>query len=122
MKNKKDYLPKRNLSLERVCCIYALCCPFSGAIKYIGKTINLESRLRNHTSKSVLTIRTNEKLCTWWETLIQIGYMPNVIILRKCESEDELKCYEKKFIRKYESTGKLLNLDLMYYQIHEKIL
>lgn len=63
--------------------IYALCCPVSGEIRYVGKTINLRTRLRAHLKAK------NEKTHKqyWVNSVAAKGLVPIFEILEEIPSE-----------------------------------
>jgi len=89
--------------------IYALQCPFTKNIHYIGKTEIGLTRPFSHLSKSH-----NQKINEWVEDLRFINNKPNIIILENVREEDNIFNRERYWINKYLNEGAiLLNIDLV---------
>jgi len=101
--------------------VYALICPVSNVVKYVGSTSNPEGRFlaHIHVSKSKKPFKTNRKLYTWIKELSSKNLIPKMKIL-KDESVDENLKDEMYFIKKY-SSKELLNVQsIRHYEIDVK--
>lgn len=83
--------------------IYALCCPFTNEIHYIGKTTQGMIRPLQHLSESH-SIKVRE----WVDGLKEINYSPIIKILEQVSSEEDLDLKEKNWIQYYLSKKALL--------------
>lgn len=83
--------------------IYGLVDPNSNEVRYVGKAIDLYTRIRNHYKPSRLIAKTHKN--NWLKTLFIDGLKPLVIILEICESEKELNECEIKWIKYYRELG-----------------
>jgi hypothetical protein len=84
--------------------IYALCCPSSGAVRYIGKANNSQKRLGTHLRDSN---RRNTPLYAWIRGLAANGRRP---VLRVLCSTPDWQEEERRLIAAHKSSGKLLNV------------
>jgi predicted GIY-YIG superfamily endonuclease len=80
--------------------IYALCCPITEEVKYIGKSNNPKQRLSKH--KSVKDNNIDKKL--WIDHLLKNNLSPKLKILEEVSIE-EWKEKEKFYIKKYKDLG-----------------
>jgi hypothetical protein len=86
------------------CLIYALVCPFSKDIKYIGKTkLKLKRRLSMHIRQNSMC-----KKSIWIKNLISQNTLPKIIEIEKCNNSN-WKQREKYYISIYDN---LLNENL----------
>ena len=85
-------LPNKNV-------IYALCDPISNEIRYIGKAIDLYTRIRNHYKESRLKCITHKN--NWIKSLLNKELRVNVIILEELTDEILLNEAEIKWIKYY---------------------
>ena len=84
--------------------IYALKCPVSGEIRYVGKSNDPETRYKKHCSPS-----TNERKRKWIMWLRSQGRRPELIVLEEVPRA-ECKDAENAWIQFFLGTGcKLLN-------------
>ncbi len=81
--------------------IYALCCPITGGVRYIGKTNDPKYRLRKHTEG---INRTKTKKNSWFKSLQKKGVSPTLEILDTISS-DEWIFWEQHYISLYRSWG-----------------
>ena len=88
--------------------IYALCCPFTDNIHYIGKTTVGMSRPLQHAAKSH-----SVKVKEWVESIKEIGHGPVVRILETVASEDDLDARERYWIQYQLNKGELLLNDCL---------
>lgn len=73
--------------------IYGLFCPFTDNLHYVGKSSSYMTRPQEHLTKSH-----SEKINEWVAHLKTFGYAPIIKILADCDSEDELRSLESKYI------------------------
>lgn len=88
--------------------IYALLCPFSKDIKYIGKTVSPKNRIATHMYQS----KKGRKgyVYNWIRSLTNKNQVPIMNILTVCDKNNWEEC-EKKFIKQYKNLGcKLTNI------------
>ena len=64
--------------------VYALCCPASGEIRYVGKTAQLARRVRAHIVNAKIQATTHRAK---WLNSLQTA--PAVRVLEECESEEQ---------------------------------
>lgn len=89
--------------------IYALRCPASGEIRYIGKTNNLLSRMRDHMSSARAGERTWR--ARWVRGLIARGLRPSMEIVRKISEGQDWRAAEIEEIARHKGMGcRLTNL------------
>jgi DNA-binding XRE family transcriptional regulator len=88
--------------------IYALCCPFTDNIHYIGKTTVGMSRPLQHATKSH-----SVKVIEWVESIREIGHKPEVRILETVTLEDDLDARERYWIQLRLNKGDLLLNDIL---------
>ncbi len=89
--------------------IYALCCPITDAVRYIGKTINTETRLRSHMSEKKNSYKRN-----WITSLCKKGLKPIFRELETIIDSNDLDWQERErwWISKMKEDGhKLTNLE-----------
>ena len=88
--------------------IYALCCPLSGEIRYIGKSNNPKGRFTKHKSKNSKDNNLDKK--EWIKNLLSNNLLPVLKILEEVSIE-EWKNKEKFYIKEYKNNGcNLLNI------------
>ena len=97
--------------------IYALCCPFTNEIHYIGKSTNGLISPFSHLSKSH-----SEKIKEWVSSLKLLGNKPSVKILERVSELDDLDLRERFYLQKYlNEDSLLLNSNLVTpYLVSEK--
>lgn len=83
--------------------IYALCCPFTKNVHYIGKTIKGMTRPFSHLSNSH-----SEKIREWVEDLKLVNNKPIVNILEYVDEQIDINNRELFYIQKYINEGALL--------------
>lgn len=96
----------RNYDLEGISCIYALCCPITKEVKYVGSTINLRRRLDCH--RNTTSADKNPFLRTWFDELKEKRLEPFPLILKRCH-EIYFYEYEKFYIKLFMDSDELLN-------------
>lgn len=94
-------------SKNREWVIYALVDPRNSQVRYVGFTVDLKQRLRDHCKKSELD--RNYYKCRWIKALKELGFSPVMIVLEKGIG-DSWQRAEKKWIKHYRDLGaKLTN-------------
>lgn len=89
--------------------IYALTCPISGNIHYIGKSNIGLTRPFSHLKESH-----SEKINEWVNDLHLINYKPNILILEHVEEDISIDSRERYWINHYLNKGSyLLNSNLV---------
>ena len=83
--------------------IYSLCCPFTNAVHYIGKSTQGMIRPMQHLSKSH-----SVKVVEWVEDLKKINHAPTVKILEYVAFDEDLDARERYWIQKEINKGALL--------------
>jgi hypothetical protein len=87
--------------------IYALRCPTSGAIRYIGKTKNGRGRLRAHINDA--RKRTyKHHASNWILSLLRTGLEPVFEVLKELEPSDDWIYWERRFIAEARARGEKL--------------
>lgn len=61
--------------------IYGFVCPFSGEIRYVGKTVDLPQRMRMHYGAAEMA--TDTKKVRWLKKVLSHGFFPEVKILEE---------------------------------------
>ena len=82
--------------------IYALIDPRDGAIRYVGWTIDLKRRLRDHTKPSAITKRNYR--ANWIRSLREISMMPTMLMLQE-GSGDGWQQAERRWISELRARG-----------------
>lgn len=85
--------------------IYALVDPDTQEVRYIGKSVNPESRYRDHCNTG--HEYRNPRKVAWVKTLKSQGKKPAITILEEC-TEDTWEATEQKWVSHYQSS--LLNV------------
>src|SRR5580658_5838025 len=75
--------------------IYALCEPYTKAVRYVGKTCDMSRRLEQHYQR-----QSNVRLYRWLQILKDAGLTPEGIFLESTDADRWRQC-EKKWILKY---------------------
>ena len=89
--------------------IYGLSDPNNELIRYIGKTINMNKRYRQHICESLAGKRKSKKN-SWLNSLLIKGVNPKVHII-DVVSDDNGNYYERSYIKLFKSAGcNLLNM------------
>jgi len=88
--------------------IYALKCPITDEIHYIGKTIQGMTKPLQHLSKSH-----SDKVKAWVGELKELAHAPKIQILENLSSVDDLDSRERYWIRKSVENGDLLLNDCL---------
>ena len=82
--------------------IYSLSCPETKIVKYIGKTNNIEKRLRSHISNNSLSASTKKN--NWIISLLRKNMIPIIEIVDEVE-ESKIDFLEKFYISLFRSWG-----------------
>ena len=69
--------------------LYSLDCPITGKIQYIGKTINLEQRYKQH-----LREKKYNKKCQWIRSLKSKGLKPTITKIESFDLEQNYDFWE----------------------------
>lgn len=95
--------------MNKIGVIYALVCPFTSNIRYIGQTVgDPRARLRKHISESINKNRTHKE--SWILSLNKKGTKPIIEVIDEVCFED-IDFWEKHYISLYKSWGfDILNL------------
>lgn len=89
-------------------CVYALCDPFSGKVRYVGKTDRPKRRHAAHMSSAKRGVK--RYVYDWIRSLLSRGGEPGMHILEWCVSDEEASWAEKWFIEKFRKIYALTNL------------
>lgn len=97
--------------------IYALACPFTGEVHYVGKSTHGLLRPMSH-----LTESHSKEIREWVRDIGVIGYKPRIVILENNIPIDALSAREKYYIALYDSAGaSLLNIAEMNYATIKRV-
>ena len=88
--------------------VYAIMCPISNDIVYIGKTKNLQLRAVSHCALNRSFVP-NEKIYNWVESLHKINQKPVFKEIATCSSNEEALFVEKFYINVYKERYNLFN-------------
>lgn len=80
--------------------IYSLDCPTTGKIQYIGKTIDLDRRYKQH-----LRDKRYNKKCQWIRGLKSNGVKPLMTVLESFDSNENYNFWEDWYIQYYKYIG-----------------
>jgi hypothetical protein len=83
--------------------IYALSDPVTGRVMYVGQSIDIEFRFRQHCKQTGFA--GNLKKSEWVAGLFRQGLKPKSEVLEECASTTELDLAEKKWIRHFKARG-----------------
>lgn len=83
--------------------IYGLSDPITDEIRYVGKAVDLYTRIRNHYKPSRLKAKTHKN--NWLNSMLNNNQFANVIIVEECENGDQLNECEIKWIKYYRELG-----------------
>lgn len=64
--------------------IYALHCPYTDTVRYIGKTEDIDRRYREHVNKSYVRITYKN---SWIRSVLKAGYAPRISVLEICDQD-----------------------------------
>ena len=88
--------------------IYTISEPATNEVVYVGKTTNLELRIKTHLQASH-----NSKLASWIKELSANGIIPKFTVVDNCEDDDSV-FFEKKWIKFYKALGfKFFNANMI---------
>lgn len=89
--------------------IYALLCPITKDVHYIGKSTSGIARPKQHMIESH-----SKKISDWVDDLKSIGHKPDIKILEKISETQDIDLRERYWIQKYLTEGAvLLNSNLL---------
>ena len=101
MRNHKHLEPIKSLPNNNV--IYILLEPETNEIRYVGKAVDLYSRIRNHYKPSKLISKTHKN--NWVNKLLNEGKYFDVLVVEEVENENHLNEAEIKWIKYYKDLG-----------------
>lgn len=84
--------------------IYALCCPESGDIRYVGKCKNPDQRLYTHIM-GAKSGRTKHHCANWINSLLRRGLSPEMRVLEELPDGSDWKVAEMATIKHYKESG-----------------
>lgn len=84
--------------------LYALRCPITGQVRYIGKTKNPGTRLAAHISKA-RGLHTNHHCARWIRALLAKGREPLLEVIRRVPAGEDWQQAEIKCIAEYRASG-----------------
>ncbi len=82
--------------------IYGLLCPIAKQIRYIGKSINPEKRLKRHIADCYTS---KYYTARWLKTLVSWGLRPSVVILHIVGDDENWQEVERRFIAQGRAEG-----------------
>lgn len=91
---------KNNIEIENVF-IYTISDPITNNIRYIGKTIDIKNRIKDHIKKSKNKKTHKDK---WISSLLSMGRVPEILILDMVAKEDWM-FWEKFYISLFKGWG-----------------
>ena len=101
MKNKEQLEFLKELPNKNV--IYVLLEPDTNNVRYVGKAVDLYTRIRNHYKPSRLIDKTHKN--NWLNKLLNEGKYVKVSIVEQLDDENLLNEAEKKWIKHYKDLG-----------------
>jgi len=101
MKNKEQLEFLKELPNKNV--IYVLLEPDTNNVRYVGKAVNLYTRIRNHYKPSRLIDKTHKN--NWLNNLLNEGKYVKVNVVEQLDDEKLLNEAEKKWIKHYKDLG-----------------
>lgn len=84
--------------------IYVLRCPETNAVRYVGKCIDLKTRVRQHISESRIGKVKSHK-CTWIASLLRKGLKPKIEIDCVVDDGDDWKAVEQARVAFHRANG-----------------
>ena len=122
-----------NLEMVSMYYFYTLNCPITNEVKYVGRTVNLENRLRNHIYEAKKNNRNKRE--RWIVSLLRKNLLPTMIVIwqGKLTLTDAIKTEElliKKYSKKFELKngidkglgGKFITKIIYQYSLEGKLL
>ncbi|MNQ92236.1 GIY-YIG catalytic domain protein [compost metagenome] len=89
--------------------IYVLHCPLSGTVRYVGKTVNPDKRLRSHVS-AARTGMYKHHTSAWIRKLLSVGLEPLIEVVDAVEDGERWQDLERRWIAEGTAKGwKLTN-------------
>jgi hypothetical protein len=101
MKNKEQLEFLKELPNKNV--IYVLLEPDTNNVRYVGKAVDLYTRIRNHYKPSRLIDKTHKN--NWLNKLLNEGKYVKVNVVEQLDDEKLLNEAEKKWIKHYKDLG-----------------
>lgn len=101
MKNKEQLEFLKELPNKNV--IYVLLEPDTNNVRYVGKAVDLYTRIRNHYKPSRLIDKTHKN--NWLNKLLNEGKYVRVNVVEELDNEKLLNEAEKKWIKYYKNLG-----------------
>lgn len=83
--------------------IYALCCPLTGCIMYIGQSKQPRRRLSEH-----LVLKDGTRKANWVQGLRANGHRPEMLLLEDCADETAADEAELWWVRSLSAAGAIL--------------
>lgn len=84
--------------------IYALVCPITCRVRYVGKCKNVDHRLASHISKARLG-QTSHHCARWISTLLEKSLTPKIKVLIKLPDDADWQFFERATIARYRRRG-----------------
>jgi hypothetical protein len=88
---------------EKVRGVYALSDPVTGRVMYIGKSVDIDFRFRQHIS--MYADDNNLRKTEWLSRLLRKGLEPTLEVLRTCQTQSEMNAAEEELIREHKARG-----------------
>jgi len=85
------------------CYVYTLNDPDTGEIRYVGKTIKPQIRLRQHCSS--FANQPHSYKWHWIKSLLDRGLKPVMVIVETCATNEQANASEKRLIAEYRAAG-----------------
>lgn len=101
MRKHKHLEPIRLLPNDNV--IYTLSDPDTNEVRYVGKAVDLYTRIRNHYKPSRLVSKTHKN--NWVNKLLNDGKYFIVLVVEECGTDELLNEAEIKWIKYYKDLG-----------------
>lgn len=87
--------------------IYGLECPVAQTIRYVGKSVNPQARLRAHLSAASREAYQHHT-ARWIRALLESGLKPTLVILREIAPNEQWQDVERNYIARAEACGWML--------------
>jgi hypothetical protein len=92
------------IQFQAVSGVYALIDPRSGRVMYVGQSIDIDFRYRQHCDPFVTTSDCNLRKRHWIDELRKSDLTPTLVILERCEYPDSDEI-ERHYIRDFRAQG-----------------
>lgn len=93
-------MKKKLMRQNKITYIYVLKCPITDVVKYVGKTINIDKRLKSHINEKNNTLK-----CKWMIGLKSKGLLPVFEVIDEVGPLGDWEAKEKHYISYYKSIG-----------------